>query len=82
MLGKEKTFLKLSYKQRRCAIGIVMMYAFLGLVSMIYIFVLVGSQAGFLEALGFFSLWFFQPLALIALTYHMLMKIYPYKEKT
>jgi hypothetical protein len=72
---------KFSNKKMRILLGLTMFYAFLGFVSMFYIFSMVAVRAGVLEALGFFSLWFFQPLALICLTYYLLMNVYSYEEK-
>jgi len=72
---------KLTKKQFRIVLGVTMFYAFLALIHMIYFVVKVATIAGIFETMGFFTLWFFPPLALILLTYFMLTKIYPPEEK-
>ncbi len=71
------TFKKLTYKQRRILYGITMFYSFLALAHMIYIIVKIGSLLVFFGLL----LWFFPPVALILLTYHLLVNVYPPEEK-
>jgi len=65
----------------RMFLGITMMYAFLVMAHMIYIVAQIAMDAGILATMGFFTLWFFPPVALIWLTYFMLTKIYPPEEK-
>jgi len=72
---------KLTKKSMRIVLGVTMFYTFLTLVHMIYFIAKVATVAGIFETMGFFTLWFFPPLALIWLTYFMLTKIYPPEEK-
>ena len=72
---------KLTHKKMRLVLGVTMFYSFLALAHMIYIASKVAMIAGIPETIGFFMLWFFPPLALIWLTYFMLMNFYKPEEK-
>jgi len=71
---------KLTYKQRRMFYGFIMFYTFIVLAHMIYILGKVVAKGGLL-VFSQLMMWFFPPLALIALTYHLLVNVYPPEEK-
>jgi len=72
---------KLTKKQMRMVLGIMMMYAFLVFAHMLFVAIQMSIIVGALTAFSFIGLWFYPPLAVIVLTYFMLMKIYPAEEK-
>jgi len=74
------TFKKLTYKKRRMLYGLVMFYSFIVLAHMIYVLGRVVAIGG-LSVFSQLALWFFPPLALILLTYHLLVNVYPPEEK-
>lgn len=74
------TWKKLSKKHKRLVLGIIMMYSFLAIVSLLIVFLRIAVVAGVFFAVSNMFLWFFPPIALIWLTYFMLTEIYPPKE--
>jgi len=73
---------KLTLKQFRIVLGIMMFYSFLTLVNMIHFIIQLSAITKNIPyVLAYFAIWFFPPLALIALTYHLLVNVYPPEEK-
>ena len=83
--NKKNSFLafkKLTYKERRMLYGIIMFYSFIALANMIHFAIQLSTLTSPFNVVSYFTIWFFPPLALIVLTYHLLTKVFPPEEKT
>ena len=75
------TWKKLTHKQFRMVLGVTMYYSFFTLANMIYLMVTLSAYTNGLYIISYFAIWFFPPIALIVLTYHLLTKVFPPEEK-
>ena len=75
------TWKKLTRRQFRITLGIMMFYSFITLANMVSLVITLSSLTSVVNVIGYFAIWFFPPIALIALIYYLLTKVYPPEEK-
>ena len=76
------TWKKLNRRSFRILLGITMFYSFIALANMIHFVIQLSTLTSPFNVVSYFTIWFFPPLALIVLTYHLLTKVFPPEEKT
>jgi len=75
------TWKKMSRKSFRILLGITMFYSFIALANMIHFVIQLSALTSVINVIGYFTIWFFPPLALITLTYYLLTNTFPPEEK-